>query len=461
MKRFLALIMVAVMLTATSFSVLAEDATPVAQTASEEVISVMLDGNYIEFDVQPALINDRTMVPVRAIFEALGASVEWIEETQTVVSEMGDTKVTLAINNTVLNKNGEEIILDVPAQLVGTRTLVPLRAISEAYGCTVMWNGYKNTAVIVSDLDTTGIITVNDETVSMAYFNYVLSQIEAYAMQSFNADTEYLKNSWNAGLGDTTFGRYIIDSALEQCVFTKSNAQAAKAKGLKLTEADEKTISDNCAYIVEQYKNYDENFLASMYTTEEGIKAFVTDNVYADKYYDFVMDEGDMSDKEIKKYLDDNYIRAKHILFSNVDMQTGMPLSEEEVAAKKKLAEQTLETLRKKGNFDKLMEELSEDPGSKAQPEGYLFTKGDMVQSFEKAAYALKVDGLSGIVESEYGYHIIKRVKNGEYTESDILSVKEFLVNDKITAAMNSNKANAKLTSAENMIDNVIPVGLD
>ena len=280
-------------------------------------------------------------------------------------------------------------------------------------------------------------------------------------MQSFNADTEYLKNSWNAGLGDTTFGRYIIDSALEQCVFTKSNAQAAKAKGLKLTEADEKTISDNCAYIVEQYKNYDENFLASMYTTEEGIKAFVTDNVYADKYYDFVMDEGDMSDKEIKKYLDDNYIRAKHSLFSNVDMQTGMPLSEEEVAAKKKLAEQTLETLRKKGNFDKLMEELSEDPGSKAQPEGYLFTKGDMVQSFEKAAYALKVDGLSGIVESEYGYHIIKRVKNGEYTESDILSVKEFLVNDKITAAMNSNKANAKLTSAENMIDNVIPVGLD
>ena len=77
------LIMMAALLACTSLS------TPAA-AKEEPSISVMLDGKYIEFDVQPTMINDRTMVPLRAIFEALGASVGWIEESETAISKMGD-----------------------------------------------------------------------------------------------------------------------------------------------------------------------------------------------------------------------------------------------------------------------------------------------------------------------------------------------------------------------------------
>ena len=168
-----------------------------------------------------------------------------------------------------------------------------------------------------------------------------------------------------------------------------------------------------------------------------------------------------MSETEIKKYLDDNYIKAKHILFTTMDMQTGMPLSHEEIDAKKKLAEETLEKIKKGEDFDTLMKELSEDPGSAAVPDGYLFTKGEMVEEFETAAYALKVNKVSGLVESDFGYHIIKRVANGEYTEEDINMVKASLVENNVSATMNTNKSNAKITADSNMTSNVVPVGLE
>ncbi len=85
--------------------------------------------------------NDRTLVPMRAIFEALGAEVEWENETQTATATKDGIKVSVTIDSNRMQKNGEEIKLDVPARLVGdSRTLVPLRAVSEAFGCQVEWD---------------------------------------------------------------------------------------------------------------------------------------------------------------------------------------------------------------------------------------------------------------------------------------------------------------------------------
>ena len=99
-------------------------------------------------DVPAQIINDRTMVPLRAIFEALGATVEWNNETRTVTSEKGDTKISLTIDDTNLYVNGEAKVLDVPAQIVNDRTMVPARAIAEAYGCKVEWDGETRTVTI-------------------------------------------------------------------------------------------------------------------------------------------------------------------------------------------------------------------------------------------------------------------------------------------------------------------------
>ena len=80
------------------------------------------------------------MVPLRAIFEALGASVNWNDETKTVTSKKGDTEVSLQINSNQLYKNGEVKELDAPAILYNSTTLVPARAVAEAFGCDVQWN---------------------------------------------------------------------------------------------------------------------------------------------------------------------------------------------------------------------------------------------------------------------------------------------------------------------------------
>lgn len=114
-------------------------------------ISVKINGQQIAFDVPPQLINGRTMVPLRAIFEALGANVQWYQDLQLISSVKGDTVISLKINDTKMEVNSDTIILDTPACLVNGRTLVPVRAISEAFGATVNWDGTTNTVSITTN----------------------------------------------------------------------------------------------------------------------------------------------------------------------------------------------------------------------------------------------------------------------------------------------------------------------
>lgn len=102
---------------------------------------VYIDGKRLEADVYPKIENDRTMVPLRAVFESLGAFVEWDGETRTVIAAKGENMILLQIGSNILYKNGEKIIIDVPAKIENERTLVPLRAVSEALECNVEWDG--------------------------------------------------------------------------------------------------------------------------------------------------------------------------------------------------------------------------------------------------------------------------------------------------------------------------------
>lgn len=103
-------------------------------------ITVVLDCAPIEFTQDPIILNNRTLVPVRAIFEAMGASVLWNGDTQTVTSTLGDTTVVMVLNNQVMTVNGVFKTLDTAPQLVGDTTMVPTRAVAESFGCAVEWN---------------------------------------------------------------------------------------------------------------------------------------------------------------------------------------------------------------------------------------------------------------------------------------------------------------------------------
>ncbi|MBQ7039208.1 MAG: hypothetical protein IJN39_01430, partial [Clostridia bacterium] len=111
-------------------------------------ISVVMDNIVQKYDQPATIVEGRTLVPLRGIFEGLGASVYWKGETQTVTAIKGDTTIILQIGNKTSTKNGTEIELDVPAQIVNSRTLVPVRFVSEALGAEVEWDA-ENQAVMI------------------------------------------------------------------------------------------------------------------------------------------------------------------------------------------------------------------------------------------------------------------------------------------------------------------------
>ncbi len=136
----------------------------IGKLLNPDQVTVKVDNVYVdcsEYGVLPQIINSRTMVPLRSIFEALGANVEWHAPTSTAISTIGDDKVEITIGEKKIKKNGEylETEIDVPAQIVDSRTLVPVRAISEAYDCTVEWDADTRTVLIKKPVTLVNVIS--------------------------------------------------------------------------------------------------------------------------------------------------------------------------------------------------------------------------------------------------------------------------------------------------------------
>lgn len=119
--------------------------TLVLLITSAFAVDLYVDTTKIETDTPPTVVDGRTLVPVRAIFEALGATVEWDGTTNTATGTKDGVVVSIQINNTTAYVNGAAKLLDVPAQLINNRTMVPARFISEALGCEVTWHSGTET----------------------------------------------------------------------------------------------------------------------------------------------------------------------------------------------------------------------------------------------------------------------------------------------------------------------------
>src|SRR5579859_6747905 len=130
--------------------VLAAGAAPGGAQTPAPYVHVYVDGQLVAFDVPPQIENGRVLVPLRGVFERLGASVGWDDQTQTVLAQRGATSVSLVIGNTQAMVNGQPAMMDVPAMLVGGRTMVPLRFVSQALGASVNWDAATSTVAIAS-----------------------------------------------------------------------------------------------------------------------------------------------------------------------------------------------------------------------------------------------------------------------------------------------------------------------
>lgn len=113
-------------------------------------IRVLIDGQLLDVDRPPIVVNSRVLVPLRGIFERLGAGVRWDQNTRTVIAMRGTTTVEVMIGRLTARVNDRIVPLDVPAMIVAARTLVPLRFISEALGARVEWVEETRTVRITS-----------------------------------------------------------------------------------------------------------------------------------------------------------------------------------------------------------------------------------------------------------------------------------------------------------------------
>lgn len=109
--------------------------------------SLVVDGTNVQTDVPPVIVDGRTLVPVRALFESLGATVGW-DEAKPATATKGSTVISMQIGNTTAYVNGVAKTLDVPAQTIEGRTMAPARFVAESLNATVNWDSASDTVKI-------------------------------------------------------------------------------------------------------------------------------------------------------------------------------------------------------------------------------------------------------------------------------------------------------------------------
>lgn len=211
-------------------------------------ISVTLDGNVLEFDVAPEVIDGRTMVPMRKIFEELGALVKWDADTQTVQARKSAKTVTLTVNSDqmILEKNetdeqgnpiSDTVTLDVSPIILNDRTMVPMRAVSEAFGADVDWNSDTKTVSITSKSDDDETWKENKATINLSDLTYSGNGISVS----------------ESGILITEGGDYTLTGTLTNGNVTVDSSEKVK---IRLSEASISSNGVPCIYFENASKAY-------------------------------------------------------------------------------------------------------------------------------------------------------------------------------------------------------------
>ena len=127
-----------------------------AAYAQTKEITVRVNNSVLVSPVPAQIVNDRTMLPMRSIFERIGAKVTWMESEKIIFATKGNSLITMQIDNTIMSvqhiENDEviKIELDTPPFIVDGSTIVPVRAVAESLGCSVEWDPQTYTVDITT-----------------------------------------------------------------------------------------------------------------------------------------------------------------------------------------------------------------------------------------------------------------------------------------------------------------------
>lgn len=228
--------------------------------SAQEDAKVQVNGSYIKMDQNPIFKDDRILISLRAVGEALNCKVSWNGETQTATLNNGSTELKVMIGEYVLEKiniSSEpiplEIPLDVPPFIEGGRTMVPLRAVAEALFLDVKWEEDERIVVINSKYEKIGIekfgyirVDVGDKTGFLDLEGKVIIPIEyendgAYGCVQGKGTYAIVKKNGKYGAVDMN------NKLLVNCTYTLEDSgtllrekavSALKRKGIKIPETD-------------------------------------------------------------------------------------------------------------------------------------------------------------------------------------------------------------------------------
>lgn len=238
--------------------------------ANEKPIQVIINGEELLTDVAPIIISGRTLVPLRAIFEALGAEVEWDEKNRQVIGRKVSLSIILQIDNQFAKLNNQQIELDVAAIIINDRTMVPIRFIAESLGEDVFWDSENRMVKIgdataeVKNANETIIARVNADEINQEEFNkryqLLIKDFEKANLLEFNERN------------DQELVKILKERAFEELVMTKLLEHEARAREIEIdveqikNELNQikasKNILSNNGYreFLKEY-NIDEDFL--------------------------------------------------------------------------------------------------------------------------------------------------------------------------------------------------------
>lgn len=270
------------------------------------------------------------------------------------------------------------------------------------------------------------VLTVNGDAVTAdEYSGYMLYNMQYYASMYAQMG---LTDLWSNEDMAKSLGASMPEAAEQQAIYARVVMQKFNELGLKLSYNEQKEMASvRRNSIANTTKDAYLNQIAQFGFSDQTYQNFMYISQCYQALNDYYFGENGVntpSDEDIQKYYEDNYITAKHILITTVDPASGEIKRTDEEA--KKEAQSILDRINAGEDFDTLMNQYSEDTGLSNNPNGYTFTEGQMVTEFYDGAKALAEDEVSELVKSNYGYHIIKRVKLDDSQldnfKSDIIS---------------------------------------
>jgi hypothetical protein len=125
---------------------------PAQASAAKELPKILINGINYDMGHEPVIDKGRTLVPLRGVFEALGAEVEWNQFEQSIKATRGTTTIQLTVNKTAATINESKVELDVPARNLSGATMVPLRFAAESLGA-YCWYNPKQNLINITDKD--------------------------------------------------------------------------------------------------------------------------------------------------------------------------------------------------------------------------------------------------------------------------------------------------------------------